>query len=372
MRDPYETLGVSRDASPDEIKSAYRRLARRYHPDVNPGDPSAEERFKEIGQAWQVLGDPDRKARFDRTGQTEDTPSDPFGGMGGGMGGNLGDLFDMFFGQMAGQGRRGPGRDGDDIQVGLELTLLDVVAGVKREVTVERMAECDACHGYGTEGGTRPETCPTCQGQGVVMAVRQTFIGQMRTTTECGACRGAGVRIENPCKSCQGKGVIRRQERVAVNVPPGFEHGQAVHIAGQGHDGVHGGRPGDLYVALAIRPDSRFERRGTDLLGRLPITFAQAALGDAIEVDGVDGSYDLDIPAGTQSGTLLRIKGAGLPPLHGGRRGDFALQTQVEVPKNLKDSEARLLREFAELRGERLPKEPTGGGFLGSLFGKKK
>ena len=368
MRDPYEILGVPRSASADEIKSTYRRLARRYHPDVNPGDPESEEKFKEIGQAYAVLGDPDKRARYDQTGQTEDQPSDPFGGAGG-----FGDIFEMFFGQgMGQQARRGSARDGDDLQVQVDLHLIDVLTGVKRDVEVERLDECDACGGRGTEGGQKPDQCPTCRGQGVVMAVRQTFIGQMRTTTECSACRGRGFQIKDPCKACQGNGVVRRREKVNVTIPPGCESGQALHIAGQGNDGTWGGRPGDLYVVLNVVPDPRFERRHADLFGRLPITFAQAALGDEIEVDGIDGAYTLQVPAGTQPGTVLRIRNAGLPPLHGGKRGDIALQAQVEVPKRLTEAEAKLLREFAELRGEKPPQEPDRGGLLGGLFGKKK
>lgn len=370
LRDPYEVLGVSRTAGADEIKSAYRRLARRYHPDVNPGDAEAEEKFKEIGAAYSVLSDPDRRARFDQFGSLDDQPQDPFFG-GQGMGGFT-DLFDMFFGGagMAGQRRRGFARDGEDIQASVSLTLADVLTGQHREVSIGRMEECDQCSGTGSEGGAQPEVCETCKGAGVVGQVRNTFIGQVRTQTTCPTCGGAGAVIKNPCHRCKGRGLMQAEAKVMLNIPPGVESGQTMHVPGQGSDGVAGGRPGDLYVSIHVEDDPRFERQGTSLYADLQLSFAQAALGDTVEIAGVDETVTLEIPAGTQPGTRLVSKGAGVPPLHGGRRGDLVVTTTVKVPSKLSEAQAKLIRELAEVSGDKVPEGQKG--ILGSLFGKKK
>lgn len=369
QRDPYEVLGISREAGADEIKSAYRRLARRYHPDVNPGDGDAEEHFKEIGAAYAVLSDPDRRARYDQYGTLDDQPQDPFFG-GAGMGG-FGDLFDMFFGAgMGQQRRRGFARDGEDIQASVTLTLKEVLTGIHREVVVDRLEECDACGGSGSEGGAQPESCGTCRGAGVVSQIRNTFIGQVRTQTTCPTCGGTGAIIKNPCTKCKGRGVLPAEAKVMLNIPAGVESGQTMQVPGQGSDGVAGGRPGDLYVSITVEPDRRFERQGTTLATDLDLTFAQAALGDRIEIQGVDGMVSVQIAPGTQPGTQIVARGEGMPPLHGGRRGDLIVNLNVKVPTKVNDAQAKLIRELAELGGERLPDEPKG--VLGSLFGKKK
>ncbi|MFI5387020.1 MAG: molecular chaperone DnaJ [Fimbriimonadales bacterium] len=370
QRDPYEVLGVAKSAGADEIKSAYRRLARRYHPDVNPGDKDAEEHFKEIGAAYSVLSDPDKRARYDQYGALDDQPQDPFFG-GGGMG-NFTDLFDMFFGS-AGAGhqrRRGFARDGEDIQTSVTMTLKDVLTGLQKEIAVGRMEECDVCGGTGSEGGAQPETCGTCKGQGVVGQVRNTFIGQVRTSTTCPTCGGAGAVIKNPCPKCKGRGVLAAEAKVMLNIPPGVDSGQTMHVPGQGSDGVAGGRPGDLYVSIFVEEDKRFERQGTTLLTTLELTFAQAALGDYVEVNGVDEPVALEIPAGTQPGTRITARGGGVPPLHGGRRGDLILTTTVKVPGKLNEAQTKLIKELAEVSGEKVPEGQKG--LLGSLFGKKK
>lgn len=371
-RDPYEVLGVSRGASADEIKSAYRRLARRYHPDVNPDDPSAEEKFKEIGEAYATLSDPDKKARFDRFGTTDEQAGvgDFFGG--GGAGG-FGDLFEMFFGNAqaaSGGGRRG--RDGEDLRLDLELTLSDVLKGAEREVEVERLAECDQCKGNGTKDGSPPPPCPTCKGQGAVATVRNTFIGQVRTSAPCPTCRGEGAVIADPCEKCRGKRLIPKKEKVNLKIPAGFESGATMHLPGQGNDGWGLGRPGDLYVVLSVADDARFDRHGTTLYTTLELSFAQASLGDKVEIDGLDGPVEINIAPGTQPGTRIGVKSAGLPPLHGGRRGDLIVNATVKVPEKVSEAEAKLIRELAELRGERLPQEPGAGGLLGGLFGKRR
>ncbi len=369
QRDPYEVLGVSRTAAVDEIKAAYRRLARRYHPDVNPGDAEAEEKFKEIGSAYQVLSDADRRARFDQYGSLDDQPQDPF--FSGGVG-NFTDLFDMFFGggPAGAQNRRGFARDGEDIQTSIQLTLKEVLTGFQREILVGRMEECDACGGTGSEGGGQPETCPTCKGQGAVGQVRNTFIGQVRTSTTCPTCGGAGATIKNPCHKCKGQAVLPADAKVMLNVPAGVDDGQTMHVPGQGSDGILGGRPGDLYVSIRVVRDRRFERQGTTLYTSLDLTFAQATLGDSIEIEGVDEKVPFDIQPGTQPGTRIVSRGFGMPPLHGGKRGDLVVQATVKVPTKLSEAQAKLIRELAEVSGEKLPNEPKG--LLGSLFGKKK
>ncbi len=369
-RDPYEVLGVSRDASADDIKSAYRRLARRYHPDVNPDDPSAEDKFKEVGNAYSVLSDPDKRARFDRFGTTDDGPSDPFFGGGGA---NFGDLFDIFFGGGAqGAGRRMNGRDGEDVRVDIEVTLLDVLNGTEREIAVDRSAICSECTGTGVEGGKQPETCPTCKGQGAVATVRNTFIGQVRTTAPCGNCSGQGTLIKDPCHQCKGRGVVPETAKITIKVPPGFEDGATMHVPGQGSDGTGVGRPGDLFVVLNLKPDRRFERRGQTLFTLLNVTFAQAALGDSVEIEGLEGTVSIELPAGTQPNTQIPSKAQGLPPLHGGRRGDLVVQVNLKVPQKLNDAQTKLLREFAEVSGEAIPKGTDKGGLLGGIFGKKR
>lgn len=370
MRDPYDILGVSRQATPDEIKSAYRKLARQYHPDVNPGNPEAEEKFKELSQAYSVLSDPDRKARFDRTGSTDDqgmgAPGDFFGD------GGFGDLFEAFFGGQGG-GRRGPDRDGQDLRADVIITLEEVLEGVEKTVRYRRSATCQACSGNGTSDGSPAPTCPQCQGAGQVTQIKQTFLGQVRTSTPCPTCRGTGKKIENACKVCHGEGVAPQDAEVSVTIPAGVETGQNLRVAAQGSDGLRGGRPGDLYVTITVADDKRFERHGIDLMTEVELTFAQAAIGDQVDIEGLTDMLEVNIDSGTQAGDVLRIKGEGLPRLHGGQRGDLFVKIDVAVPKKLTEAEEALLREFAELRGESVPKGPQKSGIFGSWFkGKQK
>jgi len=368
--DPYEVLGVPRDASADEIKSAYRRLARKYHPDVNPGDHAAEEKFKEIGSAYAVLSDPDKRARFDRFGTTDDQPQDFFQG---GQAGGINDLFEMFFGGMGGGARRQQriGRDGGDIEIQIEMTLVDVLNGAHKEVTVDRFTECEDCHGNGGEGGAPPAACEACRGTGMVTQVRDTFIGRMQTSAPCGVCRGQGWTVKDPCKKCGGQGVTPEQARIMITIPAGVENGNTLQVPGQGHEGMAGGSPGNLYAHLRVKKDKRFERDAQTLYTVITATFAQAALGHTVEFEGVAETHEIEIPAGTQPGTHIAVKQGGLPPLHGGRRGDLIVQIDVKVPTKLNDTQAKILREFAEVSGEVQPLGENKG-ILGGLFGKKK
>lgn len=371
-KDLYEILGVSRTATADELKSSYRKLARQYHPDVNPGNPEAEEKFKEIGSAYAVLSDPEKRAQYDRFGTTEAGPGDFFQGGGGG----INDIFDMFFGNMGGQqqgrtGRRGV-RNGGDIEMTINIGLIDVLHGVSQEIKVKRNVGCPDCQGTGSKGGSAPEQCPVCHGEGAVWRVANTFLGSVRTSTPCSNCQATGEVVKDACPTCRGNKVVQQTAPVKVNVPAGVEAGSTIQMSGQGHEGLGGGRNGDLYIHLRIEADRRFEREGQHLYTAMEISFAQAALGDKIGVEGVDGTYDLDVPAGTQPGELLTLRGVGLPPLHGGRRGDLFVQIRVQVPKKLNDSQRQALIDLATAMDERIPEGSDGGGLLGGLFKKKK
>lgn len=354
QRDPYEVLGVPRSASQDEIKSAFRKLARKYHPDVNPNDPTAEERFKEIGQAYEVLSDPEKRARFDQFGSTEDMPQDPF--FGGGAAGGFGDLFDMFFGAATGQtrGRARSGRDGEDVRIKVQLKLEDVLKASDRKVTYRRSVACEDCRGTGNEGGKPRTTCTACKGAGQVTRIQQTFIGQVRTSTTCPTCQGEGTIIEIRCKSCQGKGSVLKEREGAINIPAGVETGMTIRYPGEGGAGVGQGVSGDLFAEVEIEDDSRFERDGTELLTATNISFVQAILGHQIQVHGLAEELTLNIPKGTQSGQVFSFKGAGLPRLQGTQRGDLHVQVNVLIPGKISPAQEKLLREYAELAGEEI------------------
>ncbi|MBX3119184.1 MAG: molecular chaperone DnaJ [Fimbriimonadaceae bacterium] len=368
MRDPYEVLSVSRDASADEIKSAFRRLAREHHPDVNQGNPESEERFKEIGQAYAVLSDPEKKARYDQFGTAEEIPSGNFQNFG-----DFADIFQMFFGNMAGgQSQRNVGRDGDDLRADIKLTLQEVITGVTKEVSYRRQAKCGTCGGKGTEGGVEPDVCTNCNGAGMVGRMQQTIFGTVQTSATCPTCRGAGTIIKKPCNVCRGQGLVVEEAKATVDIPAGIESGTRIQIPGKGSDGTGYGMSGGLYVFIEVEEDERFERHGQDVAMRLNLTFSQAAMGDEISVEGIDSDYDVEVPAGTQPGEYLRVQGAGLPPLHGGRRGDLVLVTNIAVPEKLTEGQIEQIKKLAEAFGEPIPKGSSGGGLLGGLFKKKR
>lgn len=360
-RDPYQVLGVPRDASPDAIKQAYRRLARQHHPDANRGKPEAEEKFKEINAAYEVLSDPEKRARFDRFGQAEPSPGGfggfNFGNMGGAGPGGAGgvggieDLFEMFGFGGAGQARQGPQR-GDDLRADVVLDLDDVMSGTTRTLKVERTEVCASCQGEGGEGKGSTETCRQCRGTGQVRQVRDSFLGQVVRTGPCPQCHGRGRVILRPCHTCHGRGMVRAVRDVPVRIPPGVEQGTRIRVQREGAGGAMGGPAGDLFVFIHVKEHPRFGRDHADLLGTLKLGFAQASLGAEVEFQGLDGPITVKVPAGTQPGDVLTLLERGLPRL--GRQGRGALKVQValDVPKKLSHEEQELLRRWAELRGE--------------------
>lgn len=369
--DLYEVLGVSRTASQADIKSAFRKLARQYHPDLNPNNPEAEAKFKEVSRAYEVLSDEQKRARYDQTGSTEDISQDPFFGGGGGI--NLDDIFSSFFGGggSSRSGRRNRNdRDGDDIRADITIELKDVLIGAERKVRYKRLVKCSSCSGSGAEPGTSVDTCQTCQGTGSVTRTQQTFLGMVQTSTPCPTCRGEGVLVTTPCKKCGGRRTEASEEELEVKIPAGIQDGNQLRVGGRGNEGLGAGQNGDLFVVVSVKHDERFQVNGRDVETAVELSFAQAALGDEIEIDGIDGGVKLTIPNGTQPGEVFRIKGEGIPAINSTIRGDLYVHALVRVPKKLSEAEVKLLQEFAELQGEAQP-QPSPG-ILGGLFRKKK
>ena len=360
-RDYYEVLGVQKGASEEEIKKAYKKMARKYHPDLNPGDKDAEEKFKEVNEAYEVLSDSEKKARYDQFGFAGVDPN--FGAGGGGYGGgagfdfgDLGDIFGSFFGGGfgGGQTRRNPNapQRGESIRMNLTISFEEAAFGCEKELTVDRYESCETCHGSGAAPGTSPETCPDCGGSGVVQTRRQTPMGVFASTAPCSRCGGRGKIIKEPCKDCRGSGVVRRQRKIQASVPAGIDNGQTISIRGQGHAGKNGGPAGDLLVTITVRPHELFRREGTSVLCEAPITFPQAVLGAELEIPTIDGKVKYDIPEGTQSGTTFRLKGKGIPALNGRGRGDQYVTVYIETPRNLNREQKEALKKFAEAVGE--------------------
>ncbi len=366
--DPYEILGISQDADADEIKKAYRRLARQLHPDVNP-DPETQERFKEVSRAYEVLSDPEKRRMYDLGG-------DPFGGGGaGGFGQGQGfsftDIMDAFFGGNAGAASAGRGprsrmRRGQDALIRIEIELAEAAFGVTRELKVDTAVLCSACHGDGAAAGSRPVTCETCQGRGEVHQVQRSFLGEIRTLRPCAACRGFGTIIPEPCRECSGDGRVRSRRTLNVKIPPGVDNGTRVQLSEQGEVGPGGGPAGDLYVEINVAPHARFTRQGNDLLCQVSLPMTAAALGTTIDLatlesdiaaedSEVETSVSLEIKPGTQSGTELTLGGRGVPSLRGTGRGDLVVRIVVETPTRLDERQEELLRELAALRDEESP-----------------
>ncbi len=357
--DFYAVLGISRGATDDEIKRAYRKLARESHPDANPDDPNAEERFKEIQLAYEVLKDPEKRERYDRYGvdglRGAPTADDPFGF--GAMGG-LSDLFEAFFGggSMFGGQRntqRGP-RRGSDGEASLELEFTEAVFGVQRDLRVRLAVPCATCGATGARPGTTPTTCSVCGGAGEVRRVRQSILGQMVTASPCPRCGGMGQEITSPCHDCRGEGRRTEERTYTVDVPAGVDDGNTLRLAGRGHAGPRGGPSGDLFVHLRVRPHPVFRREGIHLVDDLRIPLTQAALGSSLEYETLDGTEELAIPPGTQSGRQFTLRAKGVPRVDGRGRGDLVVRVHVDTPTDLTKEEEELLRQFADLRGEQV------------------
>jgi molecular chaperone DnaJ len=356
-RDYYEVLGVERTATVTEVRSAYRRLAARYHPDVNPGDHTAEEKFKELNEAHEILSSPDKRQVYDQFGHDS-----PQSGMGAG---GFGDIFDMFFGAGGGfQSSRGASSAerarqqatlGADLRYDLEITMEEAAFGVDKTLRLSRLDPCDTCRGNGAKPGTTPKTCPTCSGSGQMRHVQNTILGSFATVVPCTRCKGEGVVIADPCPTCRGQGRQRQTREHTLHVPAGVDTGVRLVDAGQGDAGVRGGQRGDLYVVIYVQPHAQFTRRGQDVVYEMPLTFAQAALGDMLDVPILGGSDKLQVPEGTQPGEVFRLRGKGFPDVNGRgkERGDQLVVVKMQVPTRMNDDQKRLLREFAQASGEK-------------------
>jgi molecular chaperone DnaJ len=350
-RDYYEVLGVARGATDQELKSAYRRLAHQYHPDKNQADPGAEEKFKEAAEAYAVLSDVDQRGRYDRFGHAgvSSTAGANWGAPGfGGIEDILGDLFgfgDVFGGGPRGASRRSAQQRGADLRYDLEISLEQAAVGMTAQLRIPKLETCETCNGAGTAAGTRPETCQTCGGAGQVR-FQQGFFSVART---CGNCRGTGQVITSPCKDCQGRGRVEREKEIEVKIPAGVETGSRLRLQREGESGAYGGAPGDLYVVIHVAEHDLFERQGNNLYASVPITFAQAALGSEIKVKTLSGEDNLKVPAGTQTGTVFRIRGQGMPVLGGRRRGDLFVSVSVVTPTMLTREQRKLLEQLERI-----------------------
>lgn len=353
-RDYYEVLGVSRTAADDEIKKAYKKLAKQNHPDLNPDSKTAEDKFKEISEAYEILSDREKRARYDQFGHAG--AGGDFGGFGGqGDFGGFGDIFDMFFGGGGGGGFGGGGSQrptaqrGADLRLDLSITFEEAAFGVEKDVEIPRMENCDVCGGSGAEPGTNPKTCNVCGGSGKVRSAQSTPFGQFQTVKACHRCHGAGTIIEKVCKHCEGSGRVRKERKIHVKIPAGVDSGSRLRIAHEGEAGTLGGPSGDLYVYLSVRPHKTFRRENDDVICEFPISFVQAALGCEVEVPTLDGKVKLNIPEGTQTATSFRLRGRGITKLRGYGRGDHHVRVKVVTPRNLSDEQKKLLKEFGDM-----------------------
>ena len=377
-RDYYEVLGVSKTASDDEIKKAYRKMAKQYHPDLNPGDKTAEAKFKEVNEAYSILSDADKKARYDQFGFAGVDPSYGAGGPGGFSGFDmgdidLGDLFGSFFGGGFGGGttrRANPNapRKGASLRAAITIDFKEAVFGCEKELNLNRTEQCETCRGTGCAPGTTAEVCPDCKGAGQVRVQRGGGGFSFTTTQPCSRCNGTGKIIHQPCKDCKGAGQVKRTKKITVSIPAGIDDGQAISLRGQGNGGLNGGPAGDLIIQVSVRPDSRFQREGNDLYLEQPVSFAQAALGAELEIDTVDGKVKYSIPAGTQPGTTFRLRGKGVPSVSGRGRGDQYVTVRVTVPTALTSEQREALQRFDAAMGGAAPEENP----VKNFFEKKK
>lgn len=360
-RDYYEVLGLKKGATEDEIKKAFRQQAKKHHPDVNPDNKEAESRFKEVNEAYEVLSDADKKAKYDQFGHAGVDPNfGSGGGFGGGFGGfggmdfDLGDIFGSIFGGGGGNSARSRNapRKGERIHSTVTISFEEAAFGCEKEVTVSRIENCDDCKGTGCQEGTTPEKCTTCNGTGSVTTQQRTPFGIMQSTTDCSKCGGKGKIIHQPCTKCRGAGLVRRNKKLTVSIPAGIDDSQTISLRGQGSAGLNGGEPGDLYITVSVARHPQFTREGNAVLYEMAISFAQAALGDELEVPTLDGKVKYSVPEGTQTGTVFRLRGKGIPNLKSSGRGDQFITVRVETPTGLNAEQKELLRKFAEVSGD--------------------
>lgn len=367
-RDYYEVLGVSKSATQAEIKKGYRAKAKQYHPDISK-EEDAEVRFKEVNEAYEVLSNEDSRAAYDRFGHAGVNGNgggygDPFGGFGG-QGSPFGDIFETFFGGgMGGSQRARAPQRGADIQVSVNLTFEEAVFGVEKEIEIDRLETCETCKGSRMKDGATPQTCSACSGSGEVRRVQQTILGQFMTSGPCPTCQGEGVIITDPCTSCNGKGRKRKYTKLSVTIPAGIDDGQTIRMTGQGEAAPGTGGPGDLFVKVRVQSHKFFERRNRQILSTVGINVAQAALGDDVEIDTLDGPVVFTIPAGTQSGQQFRLRGKGVPDLRGGERGDQLVTVEVVIPKKLSKEQAELFEQLGSSLGKEVTPQPKGKGFF--------
>lgn len=380
-RDYYEVLGVDKSASEDEIKKAYRKAAKQYHPDLHPGDKEAEEKFKEANEAYEVLSDAEKKAKYDRFGHAGVDPS--YGAGQGGYGGfngqgfdfDLGDIFsNIFGGGFGGGGTSNPNapQRGSDTQTSVTISFEEAAKGCEREVESNRIEVCDECHGSGAAAGSSPKTCPECNGRGQVTTSQRTPFGMFQTQKACSRCGGKGTIIDNPCKKCRGAGRVRRPAKITVKIPAGIDDRQIINARGQGNKGINGGPAGDLRVAVNVRPHPIFERDGYNVWVEMHISFAAAALGCELQVPTLDGKVKYNIPAGTQSGDVFKLKGRGIQSLNNRGRGDQLVRVIVDVPRTLNAEQKRLLLELDKALGNETAHLGRGEEEKKGFFGKKK
>lgn len=362
-RDYYEILGIDKNASETDIKKAYRKLAKKYHPDANPGNKEAEQKFKEINEAYEVLGDPEKKAKYDQFGHAAfgNGAAGGFDGFGGFGGFGMDDIFDMFdiFGTRS--RRSNQPTKGENIRTSIELTFQEAAFGISKELKINLWDTCETCSGTGARKGSQPETCNKCGGSGQIRFTQTTFLGTMSRVQTCDSCHGEGKIIKDPCPTCSGRGRVRVTKNIEVDIPAGIDHGQSIRIQGKGEPGERGGPNGDLLITVYIKEHPIFERRGNDVYCEIPITFVQATLGGELVVPTLDGNVQYTIKEGTQTGTVFRLKGKGIPHIRNPKvRGDQYVEVKVDVPTKLNEAQKKALLEFANISGEEVYKQRKG------------
>lgn len=374
-RDYYEVLGIEKGADEKEIKSAFRKLAKQYHPDLNPDNKEAEAKFKEINEAYEVLSDPDKKAKYDQFGHAAFDQSQGFGGAGGAGFNDFGDIFGDIFGDFFGGGFSGGGssraqrtgpKAGSDLKIKLDITFEEAAFGTKKEIKINRIEKCNVCDGTGAKKGTAKKTCPTCSGAGSIKTVQRTPFGQFASTKICTTCNGTGEVVEEPCTSCSGTGKEKKSRKLSINIPAGVDTGSVIPLRGEGNHGERGGPAGDLYVYINVKEHELFERDGNDVWCEIPISFAKAAMGGSIEVTTLEGKVKYEVPEGTQPGTVFRLKNKGIKNLRGAGKGDQYVRIKIDVPKKLTEKQKTILEQFAEEMGEKPDNDKKG------FFGKMK